>query len=59
MSDRIVEEIHEIRRRLSEECNFDFDKLGAYYMRLQEAEPANLVSEVPATEPESAAQESL
>jgi hypothetical protein len=55
MSDRIVEDIHEARRKVSEECDFDFEKLGKYYMRLQDEDPVNLVSEVSATEPESTA----
>jgi hypothetical protein len=53
MSDRIVEEIHAIRRKTCEECDFDIEKLGEYYMRLQDEDPANLVTEVTATEPES------
>jgi hypothetical protein len=56
MSDRIVEEIHAVRRKICEECDFDIEKLGAYYVRLQEEDPTNLVTEVPASEPESAAQ---
>lgn len=55
MSDRIVEEVHAVRRKISEECDFDLEKLGAYYMRLQDEDPVNLVAEVPATESESAA----
>ena len=51
MSDRIVEEIHAVRRKISEECDFNLDKLGEYYMRLQDEDPANLVAEVPLTEP--------
>jgi hypothetical protein len=54
MPDRIVEEVHTVRRKISEECNFDLEKLGEYYMRLQDEDPANLVSEVPKTEPETA-----
>jgi len=52
MSDRIVEEVHIVRRKISEECDFNLDKLGEYYMRLQDEDPANLVAEVPLTEPE-------
>jgi hypothetical protein len=52
MSDRIVEQVHAVRRKISEECDFDLEKLGEYYMRLQEEDPANLVAEVPATGPE-------
>ena len=54
MTDRNVEEIHAVRRKICEECDFDIEKLGEYYMRLQDEDPANLVAEVPATEPGSA-----
>ena len=54
MSDRIVEEIHAVRRKTCEECDFDLEKLGEYYMRLQDEDPTNLVAEVPATEAEPA-----
>jgi hypothetical protein len=53
MSDRIVEEIHGVRRKICEECDFDIDKIGEYYMRLQAEDPANLVAEVPTTERET------
>ncbi len=52
MPDHIVEEIHAIRRKTCEECDCDMERLGEYYMRLQEEDPTNLVVEVPATEPE-------
>ncbi len=51
MTDKTVDEVHAVRRKISEECDFDLEKLGEYYMRLQEEDPANLVAEVPATEP--------
>jgi hypothetical protein len=54
MSDQIVEEIHAIRRKTCEECDFDLKELGKYYMRLQDEDPANLIVEVPTTEAESA-----
>ena len=53
MSDRIVEEIHAVRRKTCEECDFDMERLGEYYMRLQDEDPVNLIAEVPATEVES------
>jgi hypothetical protein len=53
MPDRIVEEVHAIRRQLCEECDFDFEKLGEYYMGLQEKDPSGLVVEVSKTEPDS------
>jgi len=52
MRDRVVEEIQAVRRKTCEECEFDFKKLGEYYMRLQDEDPANLVAEVPRTESE-------
>jgi hypothetical protein len=55
MPDRIVEEIHAVRRKTCEDCDFDMNKLGEYYARLQEEDPTNLVEEVPPTEPKSAA----
>jgi hypothetical protein len=55
MPDKNSEEINAIRRKICEECDFDFQKLGEYYMRLQAEDPANLVTEVPETEPDSAA----
>jgi|WetSurMetagenome_2_1015567.scaffolds.fasta_scaffold940766_2 hypothetical protein len=52
MSDEFVEEIHEIRKRIAEECDYDFKKLGERFMRLQERHPEQLIFEVPKTEPE-------
>ena len=52
MSDEFVDEIHEIRRQIVEECDCDFQKLGERLMRLQEQHPEWLVYEVPKTEPE-------
>jgi hypothetical protein len=51
--DEFVEEIHEIRKQIAEECDFDFQKIGEGLMRLQQQHPEWLVTEVPATEPES------
>ena len=50
--DAFVEEIHEIRKRIVEECGCDFRKLGERLMRLQEQHPERLVREVPKTESE-------
>ncbi len=54
MSDEFVNEIHEIRRQIVEECDHDFQKIGERLMRLQEQHPERLVYEVPKTESESA-----
>ena len=50
--DEFVEEIHEIRKRIAEECDSDFKKLGERLMRLQEQHPELLVHEVPKSDPE-------
>jgi hypothetical protein len=47
--DPIVEEIHAIRERICEECNYDFDKLTERYVRLQKEHPELLVHQVPKT----------
>lgn len=33
-SDPVIEEVREVRRRISEECGHDPDKLVAYLLRL-------------------------
>ncbi len=35
-SDPVIEEVREVRRRISEECGHDPEKLVAYYMELQQ-----------------------
>jgi hypothetical protein len=50
--DEIVEEVHAARKKIAEECDYDFQKLLQRYQRMQEENPENLVSEVPKTEPE-------
>ena len=52
MSDEFVEEIHEVRKRIAEECDNDFKKLAEGFIRLQEQHPEQLVFEVSKTEPE-------
>ena len=52
MTDEIVEEIHAARKKIAEECDYDFKKLLARYERMQAENPADLVYEVPKTEPE-------
>lgn len=52
MSDEFVEEIHEIRKRIVEECNCDFRKLAERFIRRQDEQPELLVAEVPKTESE-------
>jgi hypothetical protein len=52
MTDEIVEEVHAARRKIAEECDYDFKKLLARYERMQAENPEGLVDEVPKTEPE-------
>ena len=52
MSDEFVEEVHEIRKQIADECDNDFRKLAERFIRLQEEHPEQLVFEVPKTEPE-------
>ena len=50
--DEIVEEVHAARKKIAEECDYDFKKLLARYERMQAENPQDLVSEVPKSEPE-------
>jgi hypothetical protein len=52
MTDEFVEEIYATRKEMMEECGGDLRKLGELIKRSQEDDPSNLVTEVPATEPE-------
>ena len=52
MIDEIVEEIHAARKKIAEECDYDFKKLVERYKRQQAEHPEDLVYEVPRTEPE-------
>ena len=47
MTDKIVEEIHAVRRTICEECGYDFQKLGEYYMQLQAKHPERMRYDVP------------
>jgi hypothetical protein len=53
LADEIVEEVHAARRKIAEECDYDFKKLLARYERMQAENPRDLVDEVPKTEPET------
>jgi hypothetical protein len=48
--DPVAEEIYEIRRKICEECDYDFKKLGERWTKLQEQRPDLLVRYVPKTE---------
>ena len=52
MIDEIVEEVHAARKKIAEECDYDFKKLLARYERMQAEHPEDLVYEVPKTDPE-------
>jgi hypothetical protein len=52
MIDEIVEEVHAARRKISEECGYDFKRLVERFKRMQAEHPEGLVDEVPKTEPE-------
>jgi hypothetical protein len=54
MIDEFVAEIHALRKRMMEECGNDLKRLGDLIKRSQAEDPANLVNEVPPTEPEPA-----
>jgi hypothetical protein len=56
-SDEIVEEVHAIRKKIAEEFNYDFQRLGEHLMRLQEQHPERLTDHVPKTVPEPETQQ--
>jgi hypothetical protein len=52
MRDEILEEIYAAKKKIAEECDYDFKKLLARYERMQAENPEGLVYEVPKTAPE-------
>jgi hypothetical protein len=52
MRDELLDEIYAAKKKIAEECDYDFKKLLARYERMQAENPENLVYEVPKTEPE-------
>jgi hypothetical protein len=52
MIDEIVEEIHAARKKIAEECGYDFKKLVERYKRMQAEDPEGLVDFVPKSDPE-------
>jgi hypothetical protein len=52
MKDEILEEIYAARKKIAEECDYDFKKLVERYKRMQEEDPEGLVDEVPKSDPE-------
>jgi hypothetical protein len=52
MNDEIIEKVYEARRKIAEECDYDFKKLLARYERMQAEHPEDLVSEVPKSDQE-------
>jgi hypothetical protein len=53
MSDEFVEEIHEVRRRIAEECDYDLEKIGEYFIELQKRFPERLVNKISQVEHDS------
>jgi hypothetical protein len=51
VNDDILEEVYAARRRIAEECDYDFDKLLARYKRMQAEDPEGLVDHVPKSDP--------
>jgi hypothetical protein len=52
MIDEIVEEVYAARKKIAEECDYDFKKLLARYERMQAENPQDLAYEVPKSDPE-------
>jgi hypothetical protein len=52
MTDEIVEEVYAARKKIAEECDYDFKKLLARYERMQAEHPELLVDHVPKSDPE-------
>ena len=48
--DPIIEEIHAIRKKICEECEYDFYRLTERYQKLQEKHPELIVRKVPKAE---------
>ena len=46
----VAEEIYEIRKKICEECDYDFKKLGERFRKRQEEHPELLVRHVPKTD---------
>ena len=53
MSDEYVEEIHEVRRRIAEECDHDMGKIGEYFIELQKRFPERLINKISQVEHDS------
>ena len=45
--DPIIDEIHAIRKKICEECDYDFHRLTERYQKLQEQHPELIVRKVP------------
>jgi hypothetical protein len=46
----VIDEIREIRHRISADCDHDPEKLIAYYQKLQEQFPGRLIGTPPKTD---------
>ena len=54
MIDEIVEEVYAARRKIAEECGYDFKRLVEHYKQMQAENPEGLCDEVPKSDPEPA-----
>ena len=56
-SDPVIDEVREVRRRISEQCGHDPERLVAYYMEMQQQFQGRLIERAapPAVPDESAA----
>ena len=52
MKDEILEEVYAARKKIAEECDYDFKKLVERYKRMQAEHPELLVDHVPKSDPE-------
>ena len=52
VDDDILEEVYAARKKIAEECYYDFKKLLARYKRMQAEDPEGLVDCVPKSDPE-------
>jgi hypothetical protein len=52
MTDEILEEVYAARKKIAEQCNYDFEALIMRYEQMQAENPEGLVSEVLARDSE-------
>jgi hypothetical protein len=52
MIDEIAEEVYAARKKIAEECGYDFKRLVERYKQMQDEHPELLVDTVPKSDPE-------